>query len=609
MSEATRKPARSEADPVSGLRLQRKCACGQHTAGGGECEDCRKKRQGTLQRSALGRVEGEAPPIVHEVLRSSGRPLDPRVRGLLEPGFRRDFSQVRVHDDSQAADSARAVGARAYTVGRDIAFGAGRYAPATREGQRLLAHELTHVVQQGERQIQASLEIGPVADSLEAQAERTAEAVLSGRPAPHLAGAGGFALQRQPDLIPVDLVPASPEESKRLKEMGIHLPTVSDETWRDIGGIADNAGKKLSNKERTQIPQITKAPAPAGPIAALVNGPQFVLHDTASKPTGKDTAEQEKKEASWLDNARREARGPLGSGVAAWVPEKGDAVVSRPTFFDARRPTATEFEKRADLIGQAGREAAFQKIWKAASPTVQTAALQTALAGLDLTPQQNETQKQLTSRALQERKLTPAEVTAEQAGAKKQLDTPLPAPKKGAKPHIMTTASWAIGAICDQLKTAPPASLAVPGQEKALEDGCATLSQYLAEREPRLGSMVNVEIVKEAGSACRTDEKKGPLKVLSPYSASQYQNLVLLYLRTTLQTDRFPEITTHFWVDRTAGDHCDPRCFNLMHLYDLIAASLGHGIGSTYGVKPNYGITQGTHNLWWADKVCGGPHP
>ncbi len=89
-----------------------------------------------------------APPVVDQVLRSPGRPLDPATRAFFEPRFGHDFSQVRVHTDARAAESARAVGALAYTVGRDVVFGAGQYAPRTSDGQRLVAHELTHVVQQ-----------------------------------------------------------------------------------------------------------------------------------------------------------------------------------------------------------------------------------------------------------------------------------------------------------------------------------------------------------------------------------------------------------------------------------------------------------------------------
>ena len=126
--------------------LQRRCACGGTPGPDGECADCKRKR---LQRSAAGAGPAVAPPVVHDVLRSPGRPLEPDVRGAMEARFGHDFSRVRVHTDGHAAESARAVNANAYTVGRDVVFGEGRYEPASSEGQRLLSHELTHVVQQG----------------------------------------------------------------------------------------------------------------------------------------------------------------------------------------------------------------------------------------------------------------------------------------------------------------------------------------------------------------------------------------------------------------------------------------------------------------------------
>jgi hypothetical protein len=79
-----------------------------------------------------------------------GRPLDAELRAFFEPRFSYDFSGVRVHTDSGAAQTAQMLNARAYTLGRDIAFAPGEYQPETPEGRRLLAHELTHVVQQGD---------------------------------------------------------------------------------------------------------------------------------------------------------------------------------------------------------------------------------------------------------------------------------------------------------------------------------------------------------------------------------------------------------------------------------------------------------------------------
>lgn len=95
-------------------------------------------------------LQRAAPSIVHEVLRSPGRPLDPGTRAFMEPRFGYDFSRVRVHNDVAAAQSAREVDADAYTVGHHVVFADGLFAPGTHQGNRLLAHELTHVTQQSE---------------------------------------------------------------------------------------------------------------------------------------------------------------------------------------------------------------------------------------------------------------------------------------------------------------------------------------------------------------------------------------------------------------------------------------------------------------------------
>lgn len=81
-------------------------------------------------------------------LRGGGHPLPESVRGFFEPRFGYDFSDVRTHTDAQAVATAKTINAKAFTVGRDVAFGAGQYSPETKEGKKLLAHELTHVVQQ-----------------------------------------------------------------------------------------------------------------------------------------------------------------------------------------------------------------------------------------------------------------------------------------------------------------------------------------------------------------------------------------------------------------------------------------------------------------------------
>ncbi len=209
----THKPVPTVTSLMQGSVLQRKCACGNHTNGDGGCKECRKKqlslqrktttsfqpklvvnqpydkyeqeadrvadqimrmpeqgvqRQCDLEESVNGqlhtkpmlqrRTEGnsisEAPPIVHAVLRSPGQPLDTETRAFMEPRFGHDFSQVRVHKDVKAVNSAQAVNAQAYTVGRNVVFGAGHYLPGTRSGRQLLAHELTHVLQQTQGLVQ-----------------------------------------------------------------------------------------------------------------------------------------------------------------------------------------------------------------------------------------------------------------------------------------------------------------------------------------------------------------------------------------------------------------------------------------------------------------------
>ena len=178
------KPKHNKTAPTSSGILQRKtCSCGRPVVAGGDCAECQKKRL-YLQRRAVNQAgPTTAPPIVHDVLRSPGRPLDPSTRTYMEPRFSHDFSRVRVHTDAKASDSARAVNALAYTVGRDVVFGAGQYSPQTQRGRKLLGHELTHVMQQRNhvgyqpRQI-----VSQSADRYEREADRVASHVIDGKP-------------------------------------------------------------------------------------------------------------------------------------------------------------------------------------------------------------------------------------------------------------------------------------------------------------------------------------------------------------------------------------------------------------------------------------------
>jgi hypothetical protein len=173
-------PATANPKIISGqaIRLQRKCACGGSAGIAGECHECSKQnfsphhliRKPELDTPNFGGVTH----IVHEVLRSPGQPLDGETRAFMEPRFGHDFSRVRVHTDAKAAESAIAMNALAYTVGRDVVFGTAQYAPGTLKGRRLLMHELTHVLQQGSTKVGSNtqLTLGEVSDKAEAEAER-----------------------------------------------------------------------------------------------------------------------------------------------------------------------------------------------------------------------------------------------------------------------------------------------------------------------------------------------------------------------------------------------------------------------------------------------------
>lgn len=125
-------------------QIRRACACGA------TCPKCQTKQLQTKRADSCDSGQTAVPPIIHDVLRSSGRPLDPATRAFMEPRFGHDFSQVRIHTDPKAATSSQSIQALAYTAGRDIIFAPNQYSPQTERGKRLLAHELAHVVQQGE---------------------------------------------------------------------------------------------------------------------------------------------------------------------------------------------------------------------------------------------------------------------------------------------------------------------------------------------------------------------------------------------------------------------------------------------------------------------------
>jgi len=156
------------------------------------------------------------PPIVDDVLRSPGEPLEVETRRFFEERFGYDFGAVRVHRDARAAESARAVHAEAYTVGGDIVFDAGQYAPRSLGGQKLLAHELAHVMQQ--QDWTAPTGIGAPDSIYEREATKASEAITSNVPLTVPVNRTTAVLARQPENAPSAQLPQPKTEAVAERE-------------------------------------------------------------------------------------------------------------------------------------------------------------------------------------------------------------------------------------------------------------------------------------------------------------------------------------------------------------------------------------------------------
>jgi len=147
--------------------------------------------RGKQEASALARVYPEplsaksaaslgAAQIVSEISNSPGHPLEATTRAFMEPRFGHDFGKVRVHSHAQANEAAKGLNARAFTIGNHIVIGAANFAPDTGAGQKLLAHELAHVVQQQPVTSLKSADLELATRSEEREASRAAESIARG---------------------------------------------------------------------------------------------------------------------------------------------------------------------------------------------------------------------------------------------------------------------------------------------------------------------------------------------------------------------------------------------------------------------------------------------
>jgi hypothetical protein len=159
------------------------CSCGDDEEN--MCDECRQKHAAIARKpSGASAPHSPSAAVVSQMLRSPGHPLDHATRSFFEPRLGRDVSHVRVHTDSDAAESASALRAHAYTLGNDIWFGAGKYSPSTDDGKHLLAHEIAHTFQQQSAPDASgtlrrdAVTVGRVDDPMEAEADHVASAVM-----------------------------------------------------------------------------------------------------------------------------------------------------------------------------------------------------------------------------------------------------------------------------------------------------------------------------------------------------------------------------------------------------------------------------------------------
>jgi len=208
-------------------------------------------------------ADGEEAPSrrVRDVLSSrGGQPLDPRTSGLMTQRLGEDFSDVRVHTDTAASESARAVNAHAYTVGSDIVFQSDRYAPDTDTGRRMLAHELTHVVQQRSGPVAGDpigggVRVSHPTDSFERAADHSAERVMAGGPvAPPTPAAPAVQRTIDPGHVEQVVQRAAPEEEEEQGAGEVAQRAGPEEEEEQGGGeVAQRAGPEEEEEQAAVV--------------------------------------------------------------------------------------------------------------------------------------------------------------------------------------------------------------------------------------------------------------------------------------------------------------------------------------------------------------------
>jgi hypothetical protein len=362
-------------------------------------------------------------------------------------------------------------------------------------------------------------------------------------------------------------------------------------------------GRSLSEEDRYAIAQFL-GQAPTVSAVKLAQTPKFILHDTSGELSD-----------AGVQGKIQQARGPMGNGIAAYVSRNGKVAIARSIFFNQRRPTATVYEKGADILPESVRNREARRVWQATATSLRQIALKDAVAGLNLDESM-----------LMKRATIWLNSPSEQAFEALKLD--------GGK----TTGLWTVAQICDRV-VADEKNIArmasSPKAEKTLKSVCQKVYPVLSENRNRVATSVHVELIQKRGSECYTtdaqvrsynqnvsDSAKIQTNSIIPlqtwereaYTSEQYEQLTRLYLQSAAQAGQYPEITTHYWLDQgkfgKIGTHCDPRGIDLMRLYQEISFAMGHPSQTLYGIKPQYGLhPEKGDNVWWSEAILSEPPP
>jgi len=218
----------------------------------------RLMRSAALHRQADG--SGSVDDAVAQTIqakRGSGQTLDESARRSLEPAFGEDFSDVRVHTDSESDSLNQAVHAEAFTTGKDIFFRDGSYNPGSSDGQKLLAHELTHVVQQRSAPPASELTVSDPEDASEREAGDVADSFSSN------AAPAGVSRQEVPEEEEIEMSPISRQPEEEEVPMGGQAPEQSESSFPALGE---------GQTAEQSTPEEMQGPAQEGSLPALGNG-------------------------------------------------------------------------------------------------------------------------------------------------------------------------------------------------------------------------------------------------------------------------------------------------------------------------------------------------